>query len=75
VLVAINEEEKAIEAGIAAGSFALGEAWETSDAHALEKVYEGPLGSYAFPPRSVTTLVLHRRNAQNNSKETASWQS
>lgn len=58
VLVCVNRGEKARAMDIMAEGYGRCEAYETSDAHALEKVGSGKTGVYLFPARSVTTLVL-----------------
>ena len=61
VLVTINDDEaRAVTAHFTAEGYTHCEAYETSDAHSLDCVFQGSVGDYVFPPRSVTTLVLTR---------------
>lgn len=60
VLVSINDDDKPVTANISADGFTSFAACETSDAHSLEQVAQGAPGTYVFPPRSITTLVLTR---------------
>lgn len=65
VLVIVNEGKTSISTDMAGLADRVGlsdnptmTAWETSEAHNLEKVSEGGIGISVFPARSITTLVV-----------------
>ncbi len=58
VLVCVNSGDKTHTMNIVADGLGRCEAYETSQARALEKVSSGSTGAYSFPAGSVTTLVL-----------------
>ena len=65
VLVAVNEGSEGMEAELSGFSSLQAfsgktgmTGWETSASRSLEKVSEGSPDRYAFPARSITTLVI-----------------